>query len=475
MKLSNKYIAPVVLLITAIMLIVLQRLSTGISGETDSVTHYQMARYAFKHPEYFLNHWGKPLFTILSSPLAQFGYSGAVAFNLISGLFSSWLAYLIAKRMDIRHAWVAIIFTLFTPLYLFIMFSSLTEILFSLVLILAIYLFISKRFIWSAVVISLIPFARTEGMMFIILFVPALIWMKQYKSLPFLFTGFIVFSLAGWPFYHDLLWFFTKMPYGSSGSELYGSGSFWYYFSRLDGILNYPLLLLSITGLIFILWNLKKGLKDFHDIKYATLYFLIIPSIFGFILAQSFMWWQGIMGVLSSTRFIACVLPLCAIIALIGFEWVMEKVKVFKTIHLLSGILILMLVIYQPFRQGMLPTKTAKNFVVMEELATWLRNSPYSNRRAIYTDPMFPHYMNIDPFDQQKCFKIYNYQNTDPASLLKPGELLIWDAQFAGFEGRLPFDTLIKNKNLELLKVFLPKEDFTIIGGEKYKVAVFIK
>jgi hypothetical protein len=216
-------------------------------------------------------------------------------------------------------------------------------------------------------------------------------------------------------------------------------------------------------------------LKNLHDIKYVTLYFLIIPSIFGFILAQSFLWWQGMMGVLSSTRFIACVLPLSAIIALIGFEWVLEKVKVIRTIQLLSGIFILMLVIYQPFRHGMLPTRTAKNFAVMEELATWLINSPYSNRRVIYTDPMFPHYMNIDPFDQQKCFKIYNYQDTDPASLLKPGELLIWDTQFAGFEGRLPFDTLIKNKNLKLLKDFKPKEDFTVIGGEKYKVAVFIK
>ena len=83
--------------------------------------------------------------------------------------------------------------------------------------------------------------------------------------------------------------------------------------------------------------------------------------------------------------------------------------------------------------------------------------------------------MDIDPFDQQKCFKIYNYQDTDPASLLKPGELLVWDAQFAGFEGRLPFDTLVKNNNLKLLKVFTPEEDFTIIGGGKYKVAAFIK
>jgi len=338
MKFTDKTIVPSVIIIIALLLTVLLWLSTGISGETDSVTHYQFARYAFKYPEFFLNHWGKPLFTILAAPLSQFGYFGAIVFNLICGLLSAWFAFLISKRLGFEHAWVAIVFTIFTPLYLFIMYTSLTEILFSLVLISAIYLFISQRFTWSAIIISLIPFARTEGMMFVVLFIPALIWMKQYKTLPYLLTGFIVFSIAGWPFYHDLLWFFTRMPYSNSGSALYGSGSFWYYFDLLDEIMNYPLMILGITGMAFFIVNLKHGLKNLHDIKYATLYFLIIPSFFGFILVQSFLWWQGIMGVLGSTRFMACILPLGAIVATAGFEWVMEKAKAIKIIYFLMGL-----------------------------------------------------------------------------------------------------------------------------------------
>ena len=475
MKFSSKFIAPIVLLIIGLVLFIIQLLSTGVSGETDSITHYQMARFAFQHPEYFLNTWGKPLFTILASPLAQFGYTGAVAFNLLCGLLTAWFAYLVAKRMEYRHAWAAIVFTIFTPVYLFIMFTSLTEILFSLVLIAAIYLFISKRFIWSAIVISLIPFARAEGMMFIILFIPAFLWMKQYKLLPFILTGFVIFSIAGWPLYHDPLWFFTRMPYNNNGYALYGSGSFWYYFGMLDEIMNYPLLILSITGLIYILIDFKKGLKNLHDIKYVTLYLLILPSFFGFILAQSFLWWQGLMGVLASTLFMACLLPLAAIVALTGFEWVMEKAKESRMIYLLLGIFILSLVVYKPFTYGELPRKTAMNFTVMEKLTNWLKSTPYSNRRAFYTDPMFPFYMGIDPFDTQKCFQIYNYKNTDPASLLKPAELLIWDAQFAGYEGHLPFDSLMKNNNLRLLNVFTPNEAFSIIGGAKYKLAVFMK
>ena len=475
MKFTQKTLALSILLCISIVLVLILWLSVGFSGETDSIAHYQIARYSFAHPANFLNLWGKPLFTILASPLSQFGYNGAIIFNLVCGLLSAWFAFLIARRLEYRHAWAVIVFTIFTPVYLFIMYTSLTEILFSLVLISAIYLFISKRFIWSAVVISLIPYARTEGMMFIVLFIPALLWMRQYKSIPFLFSGFIIFSIAGWPYYHDLFWFFTKMPYSSSGSELYGSGSFWYYFNHLDYILNFPLLILIITGLIFILLNLKKGFANLKDIKYVTLYFLIIPSIFGFILAQSYLWWQGLMGVLASTRFMACVLPLTAIIALSGFEWVMEKAKSSKIIYAILGVFILSLVVYKPFTYGILPMKSAINFAVMEKLTAWLKDTPYAGRRAFYTDPMFPFYMDIDPFDQQKCFQIYNYENTDPASLLKSGELLVWDAQFAGYEGRLPFDSLMKNNNLRLLNVFTPIEAFTIIGGEKYKLAVFMK
>jgi len=474
MKFNNKALPLLTLFSTAFILIILQYFSTGVYAETDSIFHYQISRYAFKYPEFFLNHWGKPLFTILASPLSQFGYTGAVAFNLLCGLLSGWFAYLIAHRMGYRHAWAAIVFTVFTPLYIFIMYTSLTEILFSLVLIIAVYLFINKRYIWSAIVISLIPFARTEGVMFVFLFVPALIWMKQYKALPFLLTGFIFFSLIGIPIYHDFFWFFTKMPYSTNSSALYGSGSFWYYFMKMDYMLNFPLLILSITGIVYMLSGLKKGTTNLRESKYATLYFLILPSVFGFVLAQSFLWWRGL-GILASTRFIACVFPLVAIISVTGFDWVMEKAKFNKIIYLLLGAFILGLVAYTPFTYNKLPMKTAMNLAVMQRTAEWLKSTPLKDRKAFYTDPAFPFYMDIDPFDQQKCFKIYSYINIDPANLLKSGELLIWDAQFAGYEGHLPFDSLMKNNNLRLLNIFTPKEGFTIIGGEKYKIAVFIK
>jgi hypothetical protein len=109
MEVTNKTIAPYILLFTGIALAGIQLLSTGVNGETDSITHYQIARHAFKYPQLFFDHWGKPLFTLLSAPFAQLGYIGSVVFNLLCGLWSSWFAYLISKRLGYPNAWAAII------------------------------------------------------------------------------------------------------------------------------------------------------------------------------------------------------------------------------------------------------------------------------------------------------------------------------------------------------------------------------
>ena len=46
------------------------------AGGGDDISHYNIARGAIKYPRLFLDLWGKPVFTFLSSPFAQFGLHG---------------------------------------------------------------------------------------------------------------------------------------------------------------------------------------------------------------------------------------------------------------------------------------------------------------------------------------------------------------------------------------------------------------
>src|ERR1035437_8661441 len=75
----------------ALMLIAVNTNGTCDSG--DSLSHFLFSKYAFIHPENFLNHWAKPLFVLLSAPFAQFGFVGIKLFNCCIASFTVWLTY----------------------------------------------------------------------------------------------------------------------------------------------------------------------------------------------------------------------------------------------------------------------------------------------------------------------------------------------------------------------------------------------
>jgi len=127
-------------------------------GGADNITHYQIAKYAFSRPELFLDLWGKPVFTTLLAPFTLFGFLTAKAFNLIVAVVTLWLSAKIAKRLFPGSELFVIVLIAFSPVYFQLAVSCLTEILFSFILVAAVYLFIQNRFVFSAVVLSFLPF-----------------------------------------------------------------------------------------------------------------------------------------------------------------------------------------------------------------------------------------------------------------------------------------------------------------------------
>ena len=189
-----------------ILLIVLSFLSQGYYGGADNINHYFLSRYSFTYPKLFLNPWGRPLYTILASPFAQFGFRGIKVFNVILGFLSAWLLMKTARELKVSSSWMAVIIVCFSPLYMVMMFTALTEIVFSFVFILSLYLFFSRRYIAAAIVISFLPFARSEGYFIIPILFLGLVLRKQWKAIPFLGAGFLFFSVIGAYQFKDLLW-----------------------------------------------------------------------------------------------------------------------------------------------------------------------------------------------------------------------------------------------------------------------------
>ena len=187
---KNKNIATYTVLIAVfVVFVILSFLSEGGFYGGDSYNHYFLSRYAFKYPVFFLDNWAKPLFTVLSSLFAQFGFHGMMIFNIIAGILACFFAIKTALELKYMNSVLLVFFICFAPVFTMLLFSGMTEIVFALLLISSVYYFIKEKYIISAIIISFIPFIRAEGLVFIPWFMILLVIKKQYKAIPFLISG----------------------------------------------------------------------------------------------------------------------------------------------------------------------------------------------------------------------------------------------------------------------------------------------
>jgi len=473
--LHHDYLAIILLIVSGIYLLTIALISKGIYGDADSITHFEIARYSFRHPQLFLNHWGKPLFTFLSAPFAQFGLDGAIFFNILCGLATAWLIYQLTMGMNARTAWLAIPFVLFAPVYMINLFTSLTEILFGLVLVLSIYLFFRRKFIFSAIIISFLPFARTEGIMFLFLFLAAYLFLKNWKAIPFLLTGILFFSIAGMSMGKSIGWLFTEIPYGEKGSEIYGSGGFWYYFKHLPSLIGLPITILAGVGLFKLFAGKPQKSEPAPVIQQTTLFLLIIGSFFAFLLAHSFLWWQGMMGVIASKRFIAGISPLSGIFALIGFNYLLSyspgKLSRFNPLMIF---LLLVLILYVPYHTYRIPARLEFDNQVLQITADELLKRGYSAEQVNYFDPKIPFFLNSDPFDENGIRRLAANQNI-PFYGLKDSSVLVWEPHFGGFERKISLEDLWADPGLTMVDAFIPDEPYQVYKGQNYMTVLFKK
>ena len=156
----------------------------GTGGGGDSLTHYFISESAWSTPSYFLDLWGKPVFTLLSSPFAQFGFLGIKLLNILVGVLSSFVTCLVAKELNKPYYWLILPIAFIAPAFYAYTFSGLTEPLFALFITAGIYAVIRKNFVLACILISFLPFIRSEGLLFIGVFGLYYLLNKKWKLLP---------------------------------------------------------------------------------------------------------------------------------------------------------------------------------------------------------------------------------------------------------------------------------------------------
>lgn len=415
----------------------------GTGGEGDSIYHYLYARYAPEHPALFFDHWAKPLYVLIASPFAQAGFIGVKVLNVILVLGTLHFTHLTAQQWNLSSSWLVVLLLIFSPLYFTLTFSGLTEPMFAFFLILATFLWIKKKWFWSLLIISFLPYIRSEGLFFIAIFGVTAIVQGAWKYVPVLLIGSVIYGAAGIPVHHDFLWVFTKVPYAKMSST-YGQGTAFHFIEQLLYVIGIPFYILFWLGGVHWIWKAVRG-RVHND---QTL--IVYGGVVVFILAHSVFWYWGIFNSMGLKRVLVAIIPYLALIALFGYQFINELLPEKRWFKTTWAALIIAYIVVFPFTANPaaidLPDdlqRTPKQNIA-RTIAKDI-SAHYPERRIVTADVYFCKIMGIDCFDPAKKVTL----NHEQLEQLVPGDIIIWENWFAITEQGITDQHLDQHPQLE--------------------------
>jgi hypothetical protein len=412
------------LLLAFVQLIFVWYINKSTFDTGDSIMHYLFSHYAFEHPENYLDHWAKPLFTLLSSPFAYFGWEGMRVFNLTVTLITAIVTILICRKLDINVLLPTVIF-LTAPYTLLITSSGLTEPLFALFLVIAFYLQISKQPKLAAFIVSLLPFLRSEGQIILICWLIYAVYFKEFKSIFFLFSGFIIYAIVGYFFvYDDLLWYFHQNPYNVDKFK-YGYGNWGHFLMNLIEVVGVYSYIIIFPATIRIIYFAFKNITTLLSDKNREI-LLLFSCLGAFILFHEYAWATGSFGSFGLLRVLVCILPILCIAISIGIKNIPFKFRDKSKERLL--ILFSVLLIITPWANTKYSIRKEKHLQnAPTDIALFNScvkfKSNYTNK-LYYESPLIAFAFDADPFNKSKNIGLYWYKESNT------GDLIVWDNGF---------------------------------------------
>lgn len=480
-RISQDTLFPFLLLLLFILFFIIVYFAEATFDSGDGLGHYFISRYSWKHPALFLDQWGKPLFTLLSSPFSQFGLIGMNVFQIICALATSFFCYRIAKKLELQFAWMLPVFICFSPIYFGVINSGLTEPLFGCMLMLSVLLFFQNKYSAGAITASFLSFVRAEATFVLPLIVLFLILKRKWVALLLLSTGYILYSLIGFLYYKDILWLLNQNPYHTD-TGMYGNpeGPLLHYVKEYNSIFGKPLGILLVIGIVFSFLQFffkekKKEIRGSSEFLTHEI-FLIHGTFWACFLAHTILWGMGIFPTLGLLRYMTTLIPEAALISLMGFNLLIFPFRRRQKLQVILSIVFSGWIVIFPFKQDFFPFRLHPEQPIIQSAADWINQSEYKNEKIYFLHPYFPFVLDVDPYDNEKVCQLWGLYASIKESgigLLPEKTLVVWDAHYAANDGELPLDSIRKDTNFRLLKVFKPNEEFNVLGGHPFAVYVF--
>jgi hypothetical protein len=443
--------------------------SDGLFDSSDGIRHFEISRFSWNHPELFLHHWGKPFFTLISSPFSQAGINGILLFNFICGMGSGIIIQNFLRRSAMTPPWLGLMLLFGAPVFFGTLFSGLTEPFFAFVLSLGIYLLYYQKFVPALLLLGALPFIRTEGFLLLPVWIFYGLTKNKTKYVWLPLVGTVVYTISGGLVYGDFLWIIHQNPY-TGNNPYYGAGSLFYFIGKNEFIWGIPGFVLLITGLvspIIGIWKKKRINSD--------LLFLIYVPFLIFFLAHSLLWFLGKGGSIGLIRVFAGVAPLTALIGVFGFQTFANLFRLSGKAWMIAAGIISLGTLFYPVKQFWPGFQKDHETEVIEAAVETTRAGIGEETIIYYQHPGITFALNRDPFNENLCRELWFLPKDNPGSHLKPGTLIFWDSHYGKYEAGMDADALEADSLLSRIARFKSKssEHDLGLGTAVYEVRVY--
>lgn len=464
--LENKYVAWLLCGLFLAAGVALAIFANGTCDSGDSVMHYQYARWSWAHPELMFNHWAKPLFVLLASPAAQGGIVAMKLFNVAISFAAIVCTYYIASALHIKRKVFAVVAIIFSPSLIVHSLSGLTEPMFALALAAGILLYLRNRVTASILIVSFMPFIRSEGLIICGVFGLLLLIERRWFTIPLLALGHIIYGIAGLGIYGSVWWVFTKVPYARL-SSVYGKGTWSHFFVNLPFITGIPLCLLLVAGMLYGLYLLVNKPAWKQNARHIFLIYGVFVSFFA---AHVIFWALGIFNSFGLMRVLVGVLPVMAIIQLHGLNSILQFVKPIPWRNAVAIILVALVAIYS-FTGHKYAWHYKRDFLLnpeqqmQQDMVDYIKaNYPDYKEYRYYFDANYVSVaLDFDYFDTTKSLRLWQDWEVPPT----PKSFMIWDEWYSAVEMNYPLETAEKDYRIKRIKDFVTHDEW---GYEKRTV-----
>jgi len=383
----------------------------------DEIGHFLISRNAWHYPELILDVWGRPVNTVLYMLPSIWGINAARAFSTLLAALTVLLTTKVAQRSGVQLLFLVPVFLWFQPWFNALSYTVITEVPFSLLLVLAVYLWLTGREAAGAVTIGLLPLVRHEGIVLVLAWCLYALYKRDWKAILISVSPFILYNLV---YYMAFQRWAASIFLNPRPTAIYGSGSWLHFVQPVINNVGRPLVGLSLLGLIPVL-RLKEKILGFA--LYA-LYFLTHVIIYRF----------GLYGSGGYDLFLLPLAPLFAVTATLGAEFALNllshtatRLAVPPVLHQVLPVLVIIVSVIWVGYLGLQtrPRALDQEAAALQQAANWLRVNGLSGNTVVATHVWFFYFYDLPLIPGQ------GWAKPPPPDQLDPGTIVVWDRHYS--------------------------------------------